>query len=271
MAVAGYAYDTLGIRKIANICQNEAWGVGYMDAVRKAFAEKGGDTLGYGKFSIDSATYENYDFVPMLDSIFETIPDAIFSADWRTSIYLYKAIASHTKFNTDSTILIQCENFVPSVHDLTTNISFQSVPTVYAMGGATVDKNNANWKAFKAAYDVKYNTNLHVAQSCAGAYDAVYLYCYAIMKAGQTDLSNADLIAAELQGVSKTPGTVINIQEFEKASELIQSSTAIDYNGASGVIDFNDNGDVNAIYEIYKINFTTSAADTLGVMSFKAE
>ncbi len=133
-----------------------------------------------------------------------------------------------------------------------TDIGFQSVPTVYAMGGATVDKNDANWQAFKATYDVTYNTNLHLVQSSADAYDVVYFYCYAIIKAGQTDLSNADLIAAELQGVSKTPGTVINVREFEKASKLIQSSTAIDYNGASGVIDFNAAGDVNAIYEIIK-------------------
>ena len=85
------------------------------------------------------------------------------------------------------------------------------------------------------------------APYAAHGYDATFLVALAIEKAGSADRAK---ISAALQEVSAAPGEVIRPGEWEKAKKLIAAGKAVNYEGASGNVDFDSNGDVAGIYGV---------------------
>ncbi len=73
------------------------------------------------------------------------------------------------------------------------------------------------------------------------SYDAVFLLALAIEKSGTAD---RDGVSAALREVANAPGEVILPGEWAKAKELIAAGTDINYEGASGTVEFDDVGDV---------------------------
>jgi len=77
------------------------------------------------------------------------------------------------------------------------------------------------------------------------AYDAAFVIALAAQKAGKPD---GTAIRDALRDVANPPGEVILPGEWEKAVELLEAGEDIDYRGASGSIDFDDNGDVGGTF-----------------------
>ena len=73
------------------------------------------------------------------------------------------------------------------------------------------------------------------------SYDAVFLLALAIEKSGAADRAG---ISAALREVANAPGETILPGEWSKAVELIKAGTDINYEGASGPIEFDEAGDV---------------------------
>lgn len=73
------------------------------------------------------------------------------------------------------------------------------------------------------------------------AYDAAFVLALAIQKAGSTD---GTAIRDALREVANPPGTEILPGEWKKAVELLSKGEDIAYTGASGSVDFDENGDV---------------------------
>lgn len=91
-----------------------------------------------------------------------------------------------------------------------------------------------------------------------GTYDAIYLMVYAMLKA---NAETSEAIIANLRSVSRADDpsdVVINVNEFEKAKNAFEQGLDIDYNGASGLIDYDANGDITTgnyvIWEIVSNN-----------------
>jgi branched-chain amino acid transport system substrate-binding protein len=85
------------------------------------------------------------------------------------------------------------------------------------------------------------------------AYDSVYLMAYGMQKAQSLD---PDAIKLVLQGLTNGTGTVVNVNEFAKGRQLIgaDGSGSIRYEGASGSINWDANGDATSgTYEIWII------------------
>ncbi|MFP3342605.1 ABC transporter substrate-binding protein [Halomonas sp. SIMBA_159] len=78
----------------------------------------------------------------------------------------------------------------------------------------------------------------------AQAYDAAFLVALAIEQNGSADREG---LSEALRSVSSAPGEVILPGEWEKAVELIAAGTDINYEGASGSHEFDDNGDVPGV------------------------
>lgn len=72
-------------------------------------------------------------------------------------------------------------------------------------------------------------------------YDATFLALLAIEKAGTADRA---AMAEALRAVASAPGEKIGPGEWEKAKALIAEGQDIDYDGAGGTYDFDENGDV---------------------------
>ncbi|ODT82020.1 MAG: amino acid ABC transporter substrate-binding protein [Pelagibacterium sp. SCN 64-44] len=73
------------------------------------------------------------------------------------------------------------------------------------------------------------------------SYDAVFLLALAIEKNGSAERAG---VSAALREIANAPGETILPGEWAKAKELIAAGTDINYEGASGSIEFDDVGDV---------------------------
>ncbi len=76
------------------------------------------------------------------------------------------------------------------------------------------------------------------------AYDAAFLLALAMQQKGSTDREG---MAAALRAVSSPPGEAIYPGEWAKAVEILSGGGEVNYEGATGSQDFNENGDVSGI------------------------
>ncbi|MCY4285191.1 MAG: ABC transporter substrate-binding protein [Thiotrichales bacterium] len=107
------------------------------------------------------------------------------------------------------------------------------------------DTEDVSYQAFASAFEAAGHnaTSPFVAHS----YDVSFLMALAIEKAGAADRS---MIPAALRKVANAPGTVIRPGEWEKARAAIAAGEDINYEGASGAIEFDKNGDVAGTYSL---------------------
>ncbi len=73
------------------------------------------------------------------------------------------------------------------------------------------------------------------------AYDATFLLALAMQKKGSAD---RDGMSEALRSVASAPGEMIYPGEWAKAAAILKEGGEVNYEGASGNQDFNDNGDV---------------------------
>lgn len=76
------------------------------------------------------------------------------------------------------------------------------------------------------------------------SYDAAFLLALAIQKNGSADREG---LSEALREVASAPGETILPGEWEKAKQLIEAGTDIDYEGASGSHEFDEAGDVPGV------------------------
>ena len=107
------------------------------------------------------------------------------------------------------------------------------------------DTEGASWKAFAEAFTAAGHDPS--APFVAHGYDVAFLAALAIEKAGAADRG---MIPAALREVANAPGTVIRPGEWEKARKAIAAGEDVNYEGASGAIEFDDNGDVAGTYSL---------------------
>lgn len=84
----------------------------------------------------------------------------------------------------------------------------------------------------------------------ANAYDAAFLMALAIQAAGSAERTD---ITKGLRAVSGPEGEVIYPGEFEKAKQILSAGGKINYEGGSGPVDFDDNGDVSGLIGINRV------------------
>jgi branched-chain amino acid transport system substrate-binding protein len=72
------------------------------------------------------------------------------------------------------------------------------------------------------------------------AYDAAFLLALAIEKNG----AKREGLSAAVRAVATPPGEVILPGEWKKAKDIIDAGGDVNYEGASGSVDFDQNGDV---------------------------
>ncbi len=104
------------------------------------------------------------------------------------------------------------------------------------------------YKAFAAAYSARYGAD--PVGNVQNFYDATYLVALAMTAAASAE---PDAIKAKLPDVSRSPGTLYVAGAFAAAVTDLKAGKDVDYDGASGPVDFDDNGDVISGYSIRKV------------------
>lgn len=106
-------------------------------------------------------------------------------------------------------------------------------------------------QAFDQLYQQSEPQNVDRNTFDAQNFDAVVLCYLAAVAAGSTDGKE---MAAQLQDVTGPPGTKYTWQQLPDAIKALQNGDDIDYVGAAGDIDLDENGDpTKGVYDVYRI------------------
>ena len=104
--------------------------------------------------------------------------------------------------------------------------------------------------AFEAAYEAEYGKKIELPYQ-GQAYDTAYVIALAAEKSLK---DNIDFRKA-LRDISGPPGEIVGPGTVGfKALELIAAGKDINYEGVSGPIDFDNNGDVFGMIEVWKVD-----------------
>lgn len=117
---------------------------------------------------------------------------------------------------------------------------------------AAVDKEREaykRWLAFASANKLKAD-----GPYSANAYDATFMMALAIEKAGDSDRSK---VSAALRAIAGPDGRLVYPGEFSKAKALIKQGVKINYDGASGPVDFDAAGDVAGRFSVNRFANST--------------
>lgn len=91
-------------------------------------------------------------------------------------------------------------------------------------------------------------------------FDAVMLCYLAAVAAGSTDGTE---MATKVQDISAPPGDPYTFEDLPDAIKALENGDDIDYQGASGAIDMDENGDATAgVYDVYQ--YKGDALDIIG-------
>ena len=95
----------------------------------------------------------------------------------------------------------------------------------------------------------RFNTMREAAEMAdvvyaAQAFDAMFLLALAMEQKGS---ASRDGMSAALRDVSSPPGVVINPGDWGKAVNALKAGEGVNYEGAGGSLDFNENGDVSGL------------------------
>ena len=112
--------------------------------------------------------------------------------------------------------------------------------------------------AFATAYKAKYGGN--PVELANYGYDAMNVMALAWEKAGTT---SGSAVFKAMHDVASAPGTACTT--FADCSALLKAGTAINYEGASGPVDFNQYGNVAAGFEAVKVDTQGNAKVLLNI------
>ena len=121
-----------------------------------------------------------------------------------------------------------------------------------------------NYQSFTLRYKAKYG---EVGPYSANAYDAVYLLSYAIAATNTVNPTGAEVA----EGMTRlSSGDVVNAgsSDWEKATELLSQnpSATINYEGASGSLDFNTEEEAVSDIEAWAVNMDDEKTVSLGTL-----
>jgi ABC-type branched-subunit amino acid transport system substrate-binding protein len=100
--------------------------------------------------------------------------------------------------------------------------------------------------AFTAAFQKAFPTT--TSEPEPGAYDGVYAIALAMTAAGSTD---SDAMKPSLRAINDPSGVKVGPGEYRHAIDLLRTGSKINYEGASGSVDFDAHGNVNTSFLIW--------------------
>jgi branched-chain amino acid transport system substrate-binding protein len=228
--------------KVANIgARNDSYGNGLAGTFKDAWEAQGGTIGEEVIYDPEAASYDSE-----AQKITSGNPDVTVIIDFPET------------FAKVGPALVRTGNYDPSTTWGTDGLASSSLPkdvgtdvTEGFRGTApgTPDKDEAT-KAFDELYTSSEPKDVDRQTFDAQNFDAVMLCYLAAVGAGSTDGTD---MAAVVQDISAPPGDPYTWEELPEAVKALENGDDIDYQGASGAIDMDENGDATAgVYDIYQ-------------------
>jgi ABC-type branched-subunit amino acid transport system substrate-binding protein len=230
LSTEGHAapFTRLAVIKIPGL-----YGTGVGDPLADAYVRRGGTLTSKIEYPVNG-TKEQY--TSMLNEIYQGNPQAIvlvgYPTDSATIIKAYNESFSAKETYWYFTDALYDKNFINSVGLDQFKFNHEGI-------GPNTPK-TARYEAYAAAYKAKYGAVPPDGTYSSNAYDAVYLVALAMQAAGEP---NGTKIRDNLRAISKG-GKVYGPTEFKQAITAIKAGEDVNFEGAYGSQDFDENGDV---------------------------
>lgn len=265
--IAAVYMDSLKVRTAGLIYLDNPYGNELSRTFREVFEKRRGKILASVKIP-DRTDYQNFDFKAIADQVFSQKPQLIYLVSYGeegakiinaakpyfTGTYKPQLLGCDANYNNDflygaeqsliegmlGFVYIHPQNY-PNYEKF--NTAFEAYQSK-ASNDATEMSANSLASLLGAVSTNSYG---------ATVYDAIYTLAYAMLKAKST--APADVVKTMRLVANDNDGaTLINVGEFTKAAAIIAKGGNINYDGASGSLDFNDTGDVTSgTYIIWKV------------------
>jgi ABC-type branched-subunit amino acid transport system substrate-binding protein len=239
--IAGKLANDLGYKTASVLYVNNPYGQGLAEEFKKSFEKQGGKVL--VMVPHDEKAAESY--TAELKKAMEGKPNIIcaFSYPEHGKVYIKEAI-EFFKFKK----FLFCDG--TKSFDIIKAVGASNVEGQY--GTVAASAKGDTFDIFVRDYTKGYG-QLPPLPYITNGYDAVAvigLAAYACKAKGLPITSKN--IKDHLRFVANPPGEVIKPGEFKKAFELLDQKKDINFEGASGSVDFDDNGDVITPIEIWQ-------------------
>jgi len=262
MKAAQIAATDSGYTNAAVVHIDGAYGNGLSDAFVDEFESLGGTisaNIAYPEMT--ETEIENYDFSQYMVELFGGTPEIIYIVSYGPD---GSAVVGAMQDYLDTVDLTPPLFFGCQGNRLDALLVGEEAILEGMLGlQPTVPADSENYQKFVTNYTAKYG--YAPDELTETAYDAVYLLAYSIL-ISEENFDVAD-IAANLTNASEI-GDVINVDEYDKGWAYITGGHDINYEGASGNIDFDENGDItNYTYELWTVesgDFVTKMIITTG-------
>jgi ABC-type branched-subunit amino acid transport system substrate-binding protein len=239
-AVLGSLAVELGYETASVIHVNNAYGAGLADAFKEAFEAEGGTVLAMVPHEQVQPTYASE-----LVKATEGDPDVLLCVSYPESAQIYLREALEGDYI--DTFLF-CDG--TKSPDMNEAVGWGLLSGTYGTNAGSEESDIS--RAFTLAFESAF-AFLPPLPYVDTTYDAVVLIALAAEKAGTTTDSAA--IRDALRDVANPPGEVVGpgVDGLERAMELIADGKDINYEGAAGSQDIDENGDVFSTIEVWKI------------------
>lgn len=219
-----------GIDKVAVTYVNNDYGVGIGQTFMDAYKKAGGEIVAQARHEEKKDSYRS-ELASLAKGDAQALVVIAYAGDSGGKI-VRQSIEGGLFNNFIGTDGLRDELLIENVGADALKTSFFSSPTSPA--------ENPAQKTLHDAFNAEYGEGADKA-FVDQTYDATFLTLLAVEKAGSTDRSK---MAAALREVATAPGEKVGPGEWAKAVALIKEGKDIDYDGASGTAEFDENGDV---------------------------
>jgi ABC-type branched-subunit amino acid transport system substrate-binding protein len=244
VVAAHYAYDERAFTSMAVIGINNPYGNGLVTVFSDGFESLGG-TITQSLIIPEAQASYTGTLADLWDGP-EPAPEAVYFVAYPdTGLQLMSDWwASRASWPTEWIFSegLQAQSFID---DLVTG----GIDVSLFEGSAPVAPSGTLYDAFETRYTAEFSEDPVLFAS--NAYDAVYMIAIAAQKAGT---ASGSAIQAEMLDISRPPGTAVNPGPSGWAAFLDTGTADVDYEGASGALNWDAFGDPTSAYEIWHMD-----------------
>lgn len=227
-----------GFQTMTILTNNASGAVGFAETVRDAFTEAGGEVLEYIEYAEGQQSYSTE-----VNRALETEPDIYFLSCYTpdgAQIFeaAYEGGASGSQFGVNG----WCMNT-----QLADAVGAEVVEGAMAFD-VVAAADTAAFERLASVYEEETGESLADNVYAVHAYDSIALLALAIQLAGSTD---GEAVGAAMIDISNAPGE--KVDNFADGLALLESGEEIDYDGASGPVDFNEAGDMTPFAGMFEM------------------
>ena len=230
-----------GFKKVSTVAINNDYGVGFEQQFVKAFKDRGGEIAGKPvRYDPKAATLDSE-----AKSAFSGKPDAVAGVLYAETGSVLLKSAFEQGLSDDVTVLltdgVYSDDFVNQVGKTADGKSI-----IAGALGTVPGANGAALQDFTALWNEKVGKELtaYVPHN----WDAAVLM---MLAAEASDANTGEGIKSKILEVANAPGT--EVSDACEAMELVRNGEDINFQGASGNVDIDENGDVVGSYDVWQV------------------